>query len=431
LIVAGRVLTCSRRAAPAVVGVAVALTFVSIGAASARLDTHGHTPPRIGILGQGAWSWFQAPVAVNAGEQTFAGWVDPRGKVVVASYDSRRRVRRRYVVGTVFPDDHSAPAILIEPRRRLTVFWSGHNGSAMYYRTTRLPEDIRYWGPVEQVFSAITGPDGFTYPSPVRLPGERNRLYLFWRGADYSTDYATRTARGRWSPARELISAPTQRPYVKVDSNGNDLIALAYTDGHPRERVTSLYYVAYKRGWLHGASGRRIARLGQGPIPAQQGDLIYDGVARGVSCWVWDVALDARGRPVVVYATFPVVDNHAYWYARWTGRRWVSHFMTFAGPSISPGTLEVQYSGGITLDHSDPSIVYLSRKVRGWFEIERWATVDGGAHWRHTTVVPSGGTDNVRPVVPREALEGPMALLWLRGHYDYYTTFGTWIAYLR
>jgi hypothetical protein len=363
-------------------------------------------------------------------ERTFAGWIDWNGNVIVASYDPRLGVSRTYALGAVFPDDHDAPTILVEPDKRLTAFWSEHNGGEMYSRTTLLPEDIRYWGPVEDVSSQVSGPDGVTYPNPVLLPAEGNRLYLFWRGADYSADYATRESNGRWSAARELISAPGQRPYVKVATNGTDLIALAYTDGHPRERITSLYYAAYSHGWLHSASGRRIGRLGDGPIAAQQGDLIYSGQKKGVSCWVWDVALDAHERPVVVYATFPPGGNHAYWYATWTGRRWVSHFMTFAGPTISPGTLELQYSGGITLDHSDPSIVYLSRKDKGWFEIERWTTADGGRGWHHATVVPGRGTDNVRPVVPRRAPGGAIDLLWMRGRYNYYTTFRTSIAYL-
>ena len=78
-----------------------------------------------------------------------------------------------------------------------------------------------------------------------------------------------------------------------------------------------------------------------------------------------------------------------------------------------------------------PSIVYLSRQVGGGFEIERWATDDGGWHWRHTTVVPAGGTDNVRPVVPGSWDDGPMSLLWLRGNYGSYSLERTSIVYLR
>jgi hypothetical protein len=143
---------------------------------------------------------------------------------------------------------------------------------------------------------------------------------------------------------------------------------------------------------------------------------------------VWDVALDHHSTPVIVYATFPTARNHEYWYARWNGRRWVSHFLTFAGPSISPRR-EHEYSGGIALDHQNPSVVYLSRHVRaGGWEIQRWTTRDGGYRWSVQTVVPSGGIDNVRPVVPRGG--GPIKLLWLRGDYRTYKTYRTSIALL-
>jgi len=150
-----------------------------------------------------------------------------------------------------------------------------------------------------------------------------------------------------------------------------------------------------------------------------------------VSAWVWDIAFGSHSRPVIVYATYPSKGNTQYWYANWTGHRWVSHFMTNAGGSIAPTTIEQQYSGGITLDHSDTNIVYLSREVDGGFDLERWTTDDGGHRWQHTTVVHAAkGLDNVRPVVPRGWTNGPMGLLWLRGDYDSYATYKTSIAYL-
>jgi hypothetical protein len=300
----------------------------------------------------------------------------------------------------------------------------------MYYRTTLTPGDARAFGSLHTVPSRLPGRLGFTYPNPVRLSGEGNKEYLFWRGADYSADVIERTAAGRWGRAHRMIVNPGQRPYVKVASDGRDRIAFAYTTGHPRETTTSIYYAGYRRGWLRHADGRRITRLGGRSIRPAQGDLVYDGARNHASSWVWDVALDAHERPVIVYATFRNLQDHAYWYARWTGRRWSSHLLTFGGPTISPGTIETEYSGGLALDHRDPSIVYLSRKVRGRFEIERWVTRDGGARWQHGTVARSESADSVRPVVPHGPA-GPVKLLWLRGRYGSYTMYRTSVAYLR
>ncbi|MGI8412041.1 MAG: BNR-4 repeat-containing protein [Solirubrobacteraceae bacterium] len=413
------------------IAVVLALAFAAPAPARA-LDARSQTP--LGSFGHGSWCWFADPRAVHVVgqfDETFAGWIDWAGRVTVGEYDSTFGVMRTHVIAKLFHDDHSAPSILVEPDQRLTVFYSAHNGTQLYYRSTLRPEDISAWGPVQTIRSRIPGRLGFTYSNPVLLPDEANQVYLFWRGADYSQDYAVRAIDGAWSPARHLIARPGERPYVKVASNGRDTIAFAYTNGHPRERITSLYYAAYRAGWLWRAGGRPIAPLARGSIAPRQGDLVYNGRTTGVSAWVWDVALDSHQRPVILYATFRSLANHAYWYAHFDGHRWVSHFMTFGGPSISPGTIEQQYSGGMALDHSDPSIVYLSRKVRGAFEVERWSTRNGGYSWHHETVVRSRGVDNVRPVVPRGASGGSIPLLWLRGHYGSYSAYRTRVAFLK
>ena len=42
---------------------------------------------------------------------------------------------------------------------------------------------------------------------------------------------------------------------------------------------------------------------------------------------------------------------------------------------------EPNYSGGIILDHSDPSRLVLSRSINGVFEIEIWTTPNDGLTW--------------------------------------------------
>lgn len=433
---------------PGLVAVGLVLLVVATAPVWARGTSQTHRPPsrfatgrgptpapvRYGTWGHGSWSWFGDPRAVYVAgqyDEVFVGWIDWSGSVIVGAYDPQFGVSSRQAVGHLFHDDHSAPSILIEPDQRLTVFWSAHNGADMYYRSTLRPEDISGWGPVQHLAGNVSGPLGFTYPNPVLLPAENNKLYLFWRGADWSADWATRTLDGRWSPGHELIRVPGQRPYLKVDSNGRDELAFAFTNGHPRNVLTSIYYAAYRAGTLWTAGGRWIARIAGGPISPSQADLVYNAQATRGPGWVWDVALDSHGRPVIVYATFPPNQRHEYWYATWTGTRWVSRFLTVGGGTISPGTIEYEYSGGIALDHSDPSIVYLSRQVPGGFDIERWTTSDGGLRWRRVIVVPAGGTENVRPVVPRGWDHGPMSLLWLRGQYDSYSSYHTSVDYLR
>jgi hypothetical protein len=206
-------------------GISVALVLLGLAVAQAPADAarrarHVHAAnaatdlPRaslVGTWGPGSWCWFGDPRAVRVQgqyDQTFVGWIDWRGGIHIGAFDPAYHVAHQQTIGYLYHDDHSSPAILVEPDKRLTVFWSAHNGVTMNFRTTLRPEDISAWGPLEHLRQHVPGRLGFTYPNPVLLPDENNKLYLFWRGANWSADYATRTpggARGYASP----LSGPT------------------------------------------------------------------------------------------------------------------------------------------------------------------------------------------------------------------------------
>lgn len=82
---------------------------------------------------------------------------------------------------------------------------------------------------------------------------------------------------------------------------------------------------------------------------------------------------------MIVFASFPSAADHRYHYARWTGTSWDVHEITLAGGSIRGDGGSPYYSGGITLDHEDPSRVYLSRQLGASWQVEAWTTADGGA----------------------------------------------------
>ena len=305
---------------------------------------------QVGTWGHGSWCWFADPRAVRVSaprDMTFVGWLDWSGRVKVGAYDAASEATTTSVVGWLFHDDHGSPSIMVEPDKRLTVFWSAHNGHSLYFRTSRRPEDISAWGRIQTVPVHGSGSLGFTYPNPVLLSSERNKVYLFWRGARWAADDATRKATGGWSPATDLVANHGERPYLKVDSDGRAKIGFAFTEAHPRDALTSIYYMGYQKGWLRHANGRLIARMNGRPVAPRAADMVYDARATGMSAWVWDVAIGESAHPVIVYATFPSARHHHYWYARWTGRAWFSHFLTDGGPTISPGTIEYEYSGGL------------------------------------------------------------------------------------
>ena len=381
-------------------------------------------------LGEGAWSWFGDPRAVSAAGKTYVGWVDHEGDIKVMSYDHTSGERVTAVLqARLNQDDHANPSLHVRLDGRLMVFYSRHVGPAMHYRISSQPGDVRSWEPPQTVPTNTPGIRGYTYPNPIRLAD--GTTYLFWRGGNYNPTFSTQAAgSSSWSTARNLILMPGERPYVKYASRGGDTIHLAYTNAHPNEFPSvNIYYARVRGDRVERADGDEIKPLAEAPIAPGDGDHIFDQAA---PAWVHDVAADSAGRPVILFASFPSATLHRYHYARWTGTAWQVHTMvpdaggSFRGDGGSP-----YYSGGLTLDHEDPSRVYLSRQVgSGNWHVEAWTTANGGANWSVQVLTPGSSDKNVRPVSPRGMVPfgGDLSAVWMRGRYDSWTNYGTAIA---
>jgi hypothetical protein len=392
-------------------------------------------PPVTQTLGSGAWIWFNDPRAVYfAGQHraTYAVWVNGEGNAILGSYDHDTHVISRVVLKYgVGRDDHASPTLLSLPDGRLIAFYSSHGGKRIYYRKTLYPEDIASLGRARRV-PTDRGRFGVTYPQPIRLGRERGRIWLFWRGSNWQPTFATSADGNRWSRPRTVIEdgipGKRHRPYVKVASEGFDTIHFAFTEAHPGRYPTAIYYMKYQEGLFYTASGRTIGSLSTLPITPQQADQVYDPKVRGVRAWVYDVAADDNDQPVIVYDEIYRHNDHRYRYARWTGFGWQDNEIVSSGPAITntPGW----YSAGITLDHEDPRIVYLSRLVNGQYEIEQWRTADGGATWTHKPITTNSSEPNLRPVSPRGLLDNDV-VFWMRGAYPNYLKYRTALWMLR
>ena len=383
-------------------------------------------------IGDGAWSWFGDPRAVTytgAHTRTYAGWVDLEGDIKVSSYDHATGDRVTAVLqARLNRDDHANPSIQVRPDGRLVVYYSRHVGPSMHYRVSSNPEDVTSWQAPQTVPTNSPGIRGYTYPNPIRLEAE-DRTYLFWRGGNYNPTFSIQNdGETTWSAARTLIAMPNERPYVKYDSSGGDTIHVAYTNAHPNEfDDVNIYYARVRAGKIERVGGEQVGSLDD-PISPAQGNLVYDGAEQA---WVHDVAADALGRPVIVFASFPSAAGHRYHYARWTGSAWDVHQIVGAGGSFREDGGSPYYSGGLTLDHEDPSRVYLSRQVgAGAWQVETWTTADGGASWTSEAITSAG--KNVRPVSPRgmTATGGDMSVLWMTGGYPDYRAYDTAIQAL-
>jgi hypothetical protein len=264
-------------------------------------------------------------------------------------------------------------------------------------------------------------------------PAENDRFYLFWRGGTGRPVLALSDDGEEWVLGGTFISTGGRRPHVVVASDDVDEIRIAYTDGHPEESSRNgIYYLNYKDAAFYRADGSKICDIWELPVTPGQCDVVYDGESWGDG-WVWDIAFDQDGEPVMVYARFPSLNDHHYWYARWRDGEWVTANLTAGGPAFPRKGRNVYheeyYSGGITIDGGDPNAVYLSREVAGVYEIERCVTADRGETWRSQPLKQGSSEDNVRPAVPLYRRPGDPAVLWMAGIYCRYDVFGTNIRY--
>lgn len=91
----------------------------------------------------------------------------------------------------------------------------------------------------------------------------------------------------------------------------------------------------------------------------------------------------------------------------------------------------MNYSGGLTLDPTDPAVIYFSHIIDGKFEISRGETPDNGKTWGITPITRYSEYDKVRPYVPRYRQPGDKrVVLWMQNRsYIHYTDYDTMIQY--
>lgn len=392
------------------------------------------------IANDGAWCWFSDPRAVSfkgKSDRTYISWVTSDGSVVIAAYDNLTgKMEQKNLEEKFQKDDHVNPSILIRPNGKILVFYTHHSGK-MYMHSSKNTEDISEW---ENKRELKEFGDKICYSNAVQLSDENNRIYIFWRGNDWQPNFSWSDDEGKtWAQAKIFIKPQNtdgnQRPYLKVTSDGKKRIDVAFTDGHPRnETENSIYHLYYENGNIYQTNGTKICGINEVPVNIQQVNKVYDATLNKIRAWVWDVATDDKRRPVIVYTQLPGESDHRYHYARWNGKKWDDRELTKAGKWFpqTPDSVkerEPHYSGGIVLDHNNPSVVYLSRPINDIFEIEKWTSADKGKKWKTEALTQNSLKSNIRPFVVRNYLNSGPKVLWMNisDHYVHYTNYLTCI----
>lgn len=385
---------------------------------------------------EGGWTWFNDPRAIYSGGKTFFGYISGDGHVRAAQYvHSTATVStpaELYPPGVFEVDDHDNPALLRRASDgKLLAGFTTHVNDPYINISTNADDATAWAGPTN--LSATFGETdllGYTYCHLVQLEGEANDpIYFFGRrhtAAGIARMYYSKSTDGgvTWATATQVVTLT----YHKLARNTDTRIDFAlsnHADNATDPGDHSIYHMYYEGGNWHKTDGTQITAS----LPFAAADLtkVQNGDAT-TPLWIWDIAIDGTGKPVIVYVSFTSTTNHRYRYAHWTGSVWETHEIMAGGTYIPTESalgnpIEAYYSGGVYLDHNDPTIVYTSVGSGGdrW-DLYRNVTADHGTSWTSTQLTNSG--KHVRPVTVLNHVDD-LQVLDMSGTYASYVNWNT------
>jgi hypothetical protein len=395
------------------------------------------------------WTWYGEPKAVyykGTAEKTYVGYLrtltNP-ATVEIASYNHKNGEIDTFLLKSNFGnDDHNHPSIIVRNDGRIMAFYSQHYGAGLFMRISHNAEDITQWDAERVIY-----PDSFTYPNVYQMSNQGkngNRIYVFFRGSGgagqpnliYSDDGGT-----TWTPPVEFFQGTTaanDRPYVKYESDGTSVVHMIIERDNRNNGPVPSFYLCFKDSAFYKSDGTLIRTLAQvrgggGFLTPADVETVYDPAnphldsnpgLTNLKGSVWDVGIGSDGRPVFLFDIFDNDGtNHWYHYYRYDGTSWRRTFLINSGTFIgAAGTAETGFAGGLTLDHVNPNVIYISAQVNSVFELSRWESPDTGTTWQKTQITSGSGLNqNFRPCVPRGYVGGKVGVIWLCGQYSYYT----------
>lgn len=395
------------------------------------------------VAAEGAWCWFADPRALHyenkegSINKTYIGYIDIHGNIKAMQYDFTNKKQDEVLVRSYFqPDDHNNPTFLVLPDERVMIFYSRHTDEpCFYYRVSRMPGDITTLGE-EKI---IKTKNNTTYPSPFILSDDPEHIYLCWRGIGWHPTIAKLSLpdeednlKVEWGPY-QMVKSTGARPYAKYMSNGKDRIYLTYTTGHPdNEHPNYLYfnYIDVNGLQLKDVRGNVLSTIADGMFQvnktagyvAKYPYTVVDNPSE--RDWVWQVASDKRGNPVIALVRISAdKQSHDYYYAKWDGREWKKTFLANAGGHFhQTPNLEKCYSAGMAIDPAEPNHIYCSLPVEGKYgkvyEIVKYTLSEDGKILSTEAVTKDPRQNNIRPYMIPDSERTPLRLTWMYG--DYY-----------
>lgn len=366
-------------------------------------------PNALGIAG--GWSGNTVNAAYFNGK-TYVGFCDGDGKSRIAAYaHSTDTWALSPAILTATADIHCTPSVLVRSSdHKIVVATAKHDGTNLYIAVSTNAEDISAWGTATDISSTLGGTT-YTYANLFQLSGETGKIHLFYR--DYvagtttgSLAHATSTDAGAtWTAQTVIFSVSGKVAYWAIGSDDTARIDIVTSDGSAASGDTaSAYHFYYSGGnWFKSDGIQITASL---PFAAANVTKIYDGATNGNVRAGYDIATNG-GNPRAVWAAYNSAgsgSNENYWYGSCASGTWTVNEITDSGSTPDTNFQE----GGVAIDATDVSGVFVSKKTSSVWQIFRYSTTDAGVTWASTQLTADSAptpTDiyNLRPRSPRNA----------------------------
>ncbi len=402
------------------------------------------------IIADGATCWFADPRSLTVKNEdgtvnyTYIGYIDNYGNIKATQYDNNTKEYEEVLVrSNIQPDDHNNPSFLELPDHHIMIIYSRHTDEpCFYYRVSKEPYDITTLAAEKRLDTN----HNTTYPNPFILSDDPDHFYMGWRGVGWhptlaqlnmptaENDY---TASFSWGP-KQIVQSSGSRPYAKYTSNGKDEIWVTYTTGHPdNENPDWLYFnrIKISNYDILDVNGNVVGNVDNNMLKVNKNDdtskaVAVDTPSQGTRDWVWEVVNDGGHPAIAMVKLTNDRRKHDYWYARHDGTKW--EFTDLPDPEFNTtfhenasNSVELCYSGGMSIDKADPHVIYASVPVDGVFgrifEIVRYTLSDDYSAVTDTTYITKNSEkDNARPYIANGSEEGDLRLTWFNGDYYYW-----------
>lgn len=375
-------------------------------------------------VGPGVWTFFGVPRAISVDGTTYIGaFDDPDANVVLYAVDQETGDVDDTMLDDDPPlpygdhDDHLSPQINVLDDDRLIATWE--RNSQIHYRLSKDSLETSFGG-IETLGSDDYEAD---YASVVDTG---DRIFMFHRErieSDYRPHnfFVSDDNADSWDGPTTMMDTDEQWGYATpFHEPNNDRIHFVTSDNGQDGKGAGpksiwYFYFDYDDDTFHEADGTEITDMDGLPMMMDEDlDTVYDASSDDPA-WFWDLTLGDDGRPRIAYATFPDYDtHHRYHHARWTGDAWeIETVVDDAGGPMKEAGAEVAYSGGLTIDHENPDVIYASVAENSDHEIRRYNYADGS--WTLDSVLANG----YRPECVRD-LDGGRTypIAFFAGDYD-------------